>query len=176
MARWKDIDGYEGLYLVSDDGRIYSLPKMKRTNKGEYFQDGRILKPSKKGKCGIEYEQVKLCKDGVQKTFPVHRLVAIAFVENDNPELYDVVNHKDRNSLNNNCENLEWCDQSYNNGYSHNKRIEQWHEDRKLAEYASIKIASTITGIKERSISNALCGWSKSAGGFVWKYCIEEDE
>lgn len=175
MAQWADVPGYEGLYLVSDEGEIYSTPKMKKTNKGEYFQEGRKLKQCKRGERGIEYQLVKLCKDGTQKTMSVHRIVALAFVEN--PEGFNVVNHKDRDTLNNRVENLEWCDQQYNNEYSHNKRVEQWTKDgEKIAEYKSIRYASTLTGIHENAIANVIHKRALTAGGFVWKVSETEEE
>lgn len=175
MAQWKDIAGYEGLYLVSTEGEIYSLPKMKKGNKKDYFQSGMVLKPTKRGRNGVQYELVKLCKNGVQKTVSVHRIVAEAFVENPNND--NVVNHIDRNCLNNKADNLEWCSQQYNNEYSHNKRICQFLiNGEKIAEFKSTHFASTLTGINERSISNAACGWSKTAGGYIWKYLDEEEE
>ena len=93
---WKDIKGYEGLYQVSNLGRV----KSKRT----------ILKPAK-----CEYLKVSLCKKGSQNTYYVHRLVATAFLSNENN--YTHVNHKDENKYNNNVDNLEWCDSKYNINY-----------------------------------------------------------
>lgn len=89
--KWKDIPGYEELYRVSDEGDVYSCTK----------DELRALTINKHG-----YKQVGLYKDGVTKTFPVHRLVALAFVPNPDSKL--VVNHKDSDTSNNNVSNLEW--------------------------------------------------------------------
>jgi len=96
---WKDIEGYAGLYEVSNMGQVRSL----------WFGKTRILKPGK-NTCG--YLQVNLCKDGKQKMFLVHRLVANAFIPN--PQGYPVINHRDENPLNNSVDNLEFCTRKYN--------------------------------------------------------------
>jgi hypothetical protein len=72
-----------------------------------------------------------------------------------------------------NCcvDNLEWCDHQYNIDYSKSKRVEQYAGDEKVAEYKSISTASEMTGISRTSINNVLCGWSRTAGGYGWKYC-----
>lgn len=175
MALWKDIAGYEGKYLVSDDGRIYSLPKVVSNGRGEYVRDGKMLQPGFRGRDGVLYAFVVL-SDGINLSHKaVHRLVAEAFVTNPDPEKYDVINHIDRNTLNNNVSNLEWCTQQYNNEYSHNKPVYQVTLDGEtVAKYKSIKHASEITKISRTSITNVLTGWSITAGGYKWKYADEE--
>ena len=174
MALWKEIAGYEGLYLVSDDGRILSLPRIVSNGNGEYVRESRILKPALRGR-EILYEFVVLCKDAKQESRSVHRLVAEAFV--DNPNGYDVVNHIDHNTRNNRAENLEWCTQQYNNEYGHNKAVEQYTIDGEMvAVYKSITYASAMTGINRRSINNVLSGYTRTAGGYVWKYATEKGE
>ena len=90
--RWKPVKGYESLYEVSNTGKVRSIYRYKR-----------VLKPmiSNSG-----YERVDLFKNKCRKQFSVHRLVAIAFI--DNPDGKEIVNHKDENKRNNNAENLEW--------------------------------------------------------------------
>jgi hypothetical protein len=169
MAQWREVAGYEGLYLVSDEGQIFSLPKTVNNGRGEYVRGGKILSVGFRGKGDIVYGFVVLTKDGENKSHSVHRLVAEAFLEK--PDGCDVVNHKDRNTLNNKAKNLEWCNQQYNNEYSHNKKVCQLYDGVKVAEYKSISFASKITGIRRTSINNALMGWSETAGGYEWKYC-----
>lgn len=79
---WKDIQGYEGLYQVSNLGQVRSLDRwVDRTNQPGYFLQGKILK-SRTGKNGYKY--VVLCSRCEHRTFTIHRLVALAFVSNPN--------------------------------------------------------------------------------------------
>ena len=103
---WRDIEGYEGLYQVSNLGRVRSLNC--RGHKGCIG----ILTPRLDGK---GYEMVALYKEGKARNTKVHRLVAQAFIPN--PNNYPQVNHKDENKINNNVSNLEWCTVLYNNCY-----------------------------------------------------------
>lgn len=103
--QWKNISGYEDLYQVSNYGRV-----RKTNGKNNYLtpycrSDG--------------YEQVVLCKNSKTKTIRIHRLVAQAFIPN--PSNLPEINHKDENKLNNNVDNLEWCDSSYNKNYRNSK-------------------------------------------------------
>jgi hypothetical protein len=106
---WKDIAGYEKMYQVSNLGRIRSLPRRDKRNR---FWNGNILK-SQVNKYG--YLSVKLTKDGKSKRYMVHRLVATAFLPNQNH--CKEINHKDENKQNNSVDNLEWCTRSYNVTY-----------------------------------------------------------
>ena len=118
--KWKDIPGYEGLYQVSNLGEIKSL-NYRNTGKE------KIIKP-RKNKGG--YLRVVLCKNGKQKDFLVHRLVAVAFIPNHNN--YNQVNHKDENPSNNNVNNLEWCTSKYNSNYGNrNKKLSESHKGKK---------------------------------------------
>ena len=100
MTQWKDIDGYDGVYRVSDTGEVSSFTKRKM---------GAVLVPWKQNK---HYKVVGLRKHGQKKSFLVSRLVATAFIPNpyNKPE----VNHIDGVPENNNVENLEWCTSSEN--------------------------------------------------------------
>lgn len=99
---WSDIKGYEGFYRVSTDGQVQSVERVR-----EYLNatiKSRILRqsPNPKG-----YLMVKLYKDGDKKTFPVHRLVAQAFIPN--PQNKPQIDHIDGNTKNNNVTNLRWA-------------------------------------------------------------------
>ena len=115
---WKDIEGYENLYKVSNTGKIKSVEKCvnfysgysKKVCKRKY-PEKLLNTPIKKG-----YKQVGLYKEGKCKWIAVHRIVANAFLENKNK--YPCVNHKDENKLNNSVDNLEWCSYLYNNTYN----------------------------------------------------------
>ena len=175
MALWKDIVGYEGLYQISDDGKVYSLPRVVFNGRGKYVRPGRELKQGLRGNKGLQYAFVILSDGNTTKHKSVHRLVAEAFVEN--PFQLDVVNHIDHNPLNNRADNLEWCTQQYNNEYGHNKAIEQYDEiGNLLGEFKNITTASEETNVSRRAINNCLTGWSKKAGGYVWKYKTKEME
>lgn len=106
--QWKDIFGYDGMYQVSDIGRIRS----KKYGRWKMLKHRKTI---------YGYLQVALCKDGKPKNIPVHRLVANAFIPNDNI-FNDQVNHKDENKENNRVDNLEWCDCRYNNTYNNIRR------------------------------------------------------
>lgn len=168
MAQWKEVQGYKGKYLVSDEGEIYSLPRKVNNGRGDFVLNGKILKSGLRGRGGLKYKFVVLSDGNVAKSLSVHRLVAEAFV--DNPHDLEFVNHIDKNTLNNSAENLEWCTQQYNNEYSHNKKVSQFQDGLKIAEYKSITVASQITKISRTAIGNALAGWSRTAGGYEWKY------
>ena len=103
---WLPIEGYEGLYEVSNMGRVKSLGNDK-------LRKEKILRQAKNDKNG--YLQVNLCKDGKMKTCTVHRLVGNAFI--DNPNNLPCFNHKDEDKTNNCVDNLEPCDHKYNLNY-----------------------------------------------------------
>ena len=105
---WKDIPDYEGLYQVSNLGRVKSLTRKYKTRKNNEC----IKSPSIAGK---GYYRISLCKNGNIKYYYIHQLVAKTFI--DNPNNYKLVNHKDENKLNNYVNNLEWCDNKYNINY-----------------------------------------------------------
>lgn len=118
--KWKDIDGYEGMYQVSDLGRVRSFKYGKeRILKSNVLQSG--------------YIQVGLHKNGRTKMKYIHRLVANAFIPNDDSSK-NQVNHKDENKQNNRASNLEWCTQQYNLTYNdlHHRRKQYNCKHRKL--------------------------------------------
>ena len=102
--QWRDIEGYDGLYEVSDLGRVRS----------RYSGEWRVLS-AVKDKDG--YLRVNLWKDGKHKNISVHRLVAQAFIPNDD-ESKTQINHKNEDKSDNKVSNIEWCDRRYNNTYN----------------------------------------------------------
>lgn len=100
MEIWKDIEGYEGLYQVSNKGRVMNVRNGKL--KALYYGTGG-------------YKRVMLWKNNESKNYSVHRLVAKAFIPN--PDNLPQVNHKDECNTNNVVENLEWCTVDYNLSY-----------------------------------------------------------
>lgn len=122
---WKDIKNYEGLYQVSNFGRVKSLRKIR----GIQIQKEKIL-TSQLVKGG--YYRVNLCKNGKCKCYLVHRLVAEAFI----PEHF-TVNHKDGDKSNNTVDNLEWVTQKENNIHAYNTGLKPYgtqRADSKLTE------------------------------------------
>ena len=112
IEEWRDVVGFEGLYQVSNLGRVKGLDRLVDTNINNVnrrIHKGKLLKPQFNNK---GYKRVNLCKNGNINWAFVHRLVAEAFIPN--PNNYPVVNHKDENPKNNCVENLEWCTQKYN--------------------------------------------------------------
>lgn len=109
---WKDIEGYEGLYQVSNLGRIQSLPRVNLCVNRTYIRKGKVLKGSS-DKDG--YLCVHLSKNGIERKFLVHRLVTKHFIPN--PNNYQQVNHKNEIVNDNRVLNLEWCDCAYNIRY-----------------------------------------------------------
>lgn len=105
---WKDIEGFEGLYQVSNTGLVKSIRlvgKSKRVREIILKEDKQVTKHS-------TYLRVTLSKEGKAKRFSVHRLVALAFIPN--PENKPFVNHIDNDASNNNVQNLEWVTHSEN--------------------------------------------------------------
>lgn len=187
---WKDIEGYEGLYQVSNMGRVKSL-NYHRTGKE------RILK-LRKNRGG--YLRVVLHKDGKGKDYYVHRLAANAFLENS--KNLPQVNHIDQNKENNCINNLEFCSSKYNCNYGdrserqaekmRGKKQSEEHvrkcaEKRSkpvigidkvtglIVEFPSAKEAERQLGIANQSICACCKGRLKSTGGFYWYYADTEE-
>lgn len=160
MEVWKDIEGYEGLYQVSNLGRVRSL-NYNHTDKEE------ILKPcfNHNG-----YLRVGLCKNGKRKPYRVHRLVGDAFVPGRTKEKC-FINHIDKNRANNRADNLEWCTCQYNGEYSCAKSIVQFDKQGNyITHYKSAISASRITGIAQQNICSCLKQKQKSTGNYTWQY------
>lgn len=120
---WKTVEGYDGLYEVSDLGSVRSK------HSGEW-------KVMRGGKNSSGYLIVILCKDGKRKTVTVHRLVAQAFIENTDSSK-TIINHIDENKENNRADNLEYCTQQYNANYN-NAQYRRKHPNYRRNEIKSI--------------------------------------
>lgn len=112
MEQIKDIPGYEGLYKITTKGVIYRKQEVYINNLGNKCIRKRreIASRNNHGR-----RVVTLCKNGKPKDHFVHRLVAETYIPN--PNNYLMINHKDENPMNNSLDNLEWCDNSYNQNY-----------------------------------------------------------
>lgn len=156
---WSDIPNYEGLYQISNTGLVKSF----------YHNKSKILKP------GVDrdgYLLVVLCKNTTHTTHKVHRLVAQAFLPN--PDNYPQINHKDENKQNNMVDNLEWCDNKYNNNYGikndWNKKaiIQTTLDGNYIQEWECIQAAAHALNINHSHISQCLHGKRKQAYGYCW--------
>lgn len=180
---WKDITGFENKYQVSNLGQVRSVPHItKGPHNEQRFVNGKIIKQFI-SKCG--YLRVGLTiKNHCSKTVLVHRLVALAFL--DNPNNYPCVNHKDENKQNNHVNNLEWCTYSYNLNYhegqkrrseKHKNKIEMIdkYSGQVLRTFDSITDASKITGISRGGITDVCMQRHNkyTAGGYIWRYADE---
>lgn len=171
MEEWKDIDGYEELYQVSNYGRVKSFDRwvIGKSNSKRFIK-GKILKTV--GNNG--YQHVLLCKNGKWKWFYVHRLVAQAFIPN--PYNLPEINHRDECKTNNFYVNLEWCDRVYNLTYGSrieqiSKKVQQYSLNGELiAEYPSTHEVERQLGYNQGSISQCCNGKCKTHKGFIWRY------
>lgn len=165
MEIWKDIQGYEGLYQISNYANV-----------------------RRSGKCGEQkelrqhlntygYYMVNLSRNGEHRPALVHRLVATAFI--DNPESLPCVNHKDEDKTNNQIENLEWCDKAYNNRYgTHPKQISeanskpvlQIYNGKVVAIWKSCTEAAITGGFSISCIARCCSGERKTHKGYQWRW------
>lgn len=174
---WKDIEGYEGLYQVSNLGNVKSLDRViSRNGNFDVHLNGRLLK---QGICKSNgYRIVSLWKANKSETLYVHRLVAKAFIPN--PQNLPFVNHKDETRDVNCFWNLEWCTHEYNINYgTANKRMRtslskpvlQYSLDGDFVkEWSSAKSIEQTLGLSQGNISNCCRGLQKKAYGYKWKY------
>ena len=172
---WKDVVGFEGLYKISNLGRVFSV------------KTGIVLRPHINNR-GRGYFCVGLY-NGKTRTKPIHRLVAEAFIPN--PNKYPQVNHIDEDTRNNRVDNLEWCTSKYNNNHgTRNSRISASERSsfkkRRLAisQYTLdgqfIKTFPSATdasryGFSKSHILDCAKGLSRysHSQGYVWKFAEE---
>ncbi len=165
---WKDIKGYEGLYQVSNTGEVKSLSRLVK-NFG--FQEQRNLKFLKHS---MGYSTVALSKDAKVKQFLVHRLVAIAFIENHNNKKF--INHISGIKTDNRIENLEWVTSKENNAHSR-LIIKTFRTRSKIVlclsnneTYSSAKEASEKLNLCHSQVAKVCKGKGNHAAGLKFKY------
>lgn len=160
--RWKSIPNYEGLYEVSNKGKVKSIKRS-------------CILLTTVSNCG--YERVDLWKNGKKKRYSIHRLVAISFIPN--PLNLPMVNHKDENRKNNNVDNLEWCDDKYNVNYGNAKanKIKKVSKAVVCVEtgevFNSQSEAMNKKHITGNHITDCCNGRQKTCGGYHWRYANE---
>lgn len=167
---WRDVVGYEGLYKVSNMGRVYSCPNR--------IHNGMILNADK---YKTEYYHVALSRQGKKKFIMVHRLVAQAFIPN--PNNLPFVNHRDESRTNNCVDNLEWCTPKYNCTYGKVSRenriansklgravVQMSLNGKDIAVFPSLSEASRRFGVSVSNIATACTGSVNTSAGFKWRY------
>jgi len=167
----KDIEGYEGLYGITSDGRVWSYPRewisgnnILRRHNGKWLKNGRSEHAIKRDPIKRK-PVVSFHKNGISKTFDVHRLVADTFLNNKHN--YRYIHHIDGNYFNNNVTNLELV-YFFSEKY---KKVSQYTKDNiYIKTYNSLKSAAMENGLYGSSICNCAKGKIKSAGGCIWRY------
>lgn len=166
---WKDIEGYEGYYQVSSHGQVRSVDRIVMSSGFPRKIKGQLLAQTT-DRDG--YKHLRLRKNGKEKSFFVHRLVANTFVLNFNPEENIQVNHKDEDKKNNHYLNLEWCTHQYNINYgTRNQRVSKpviAYNDKETLYFSSMTEAS-YEGFTASAISSVTRGRSKTHKGYQWK-------
>lgn len=162
MEEWYDVLGYEGLYEITETGKVRNCKTGTKLS-GNINSHGYVV--------------VSLTKNGKKKDCKLHRLLAMTFIPN--PYDYDCVNHKDGNKLNNSIDNLEWCTKGYNN--RHAREVLQVSTSPKpvyqstmtgefVALWATIGQAAKYAGVSTPCIVDCCEGRANSAGGYCWDY------
>ena len=171
---WKEVDGYNGRYEISNLGRLRSF--------AQDSKNGKIKTGNKETKGYLAV--VLYDSEGNKKCYKMHRLVANAFI--DNPDNLPQVNHKDENKENNSVDNLEWCTNDYNCHYgtklqrvalantcckTTSKKVYSMDVDGNIEYFDSIGEAERRTGNSHCNIVMALKGRRRSCGNRKWYYC-----
>lgn len=158
MEEWRDIEGHEGSYQVSNEGRVRSL------------KYGRV-KQLKEGTKSIGYRFVVLCENAIKELACIHQLVAQAFIPN--PNGYTVVHHKDHNPSNNSVENLEWISEEDHrkvHGIG-NKNVYQYTLDGELVKiWESARSIEREIGFSQGHVSDCCRGRTQKYKGYRWSY------
>lgn len=189
METWKPVVGYDGLYEVSNLGRVRSIPRTVRVKRGkeeyDYHVKGQIIEPQER-----QHGYLSVClygkesKNGRFTQKSVHRLVAESFIAN--PNGYKEVNHKDEDKRNNSLENLEWCNHIYNANYGtckkrrgektrngkKSKAVDQLDMDGNyIRTFPSMQEAGR-NGYAAANIYRAIHNQYSQAYGYKWRYAI----
>lgn len=171
---WKDIVGYEGLYQVSNLGRVKGLERvvMRGSNFVPVKEKIMTLRFNQRG-----YLIAHLTKEGVQKQYMTHRLVAQAFISN--PENKPQVNHINEVKDDNRVENLEWvtAKENINHGTYLERRARSQSKPIKRINIATgeekaypSQVAVELDGFRKQSVHRVLKGWRNSYLGYKWEY------
>lgn len=158
---WKDIDGYEGIYLISNFGKCMNI------------KNGNLMKANN----SFKYPRYALSKNGKTEKLCIHRLVAVAFIPN--PMNHDTVNHIDENHLHNYSDNLEWCSnienakKFYRKDDFAEKKIGQYDANGTLINiFNNIKAAGRFINKSHSAISRCCNNKRRTAYGYTWSYMV----
>ena len=179
MEIWKEVKDFEGIYEISNYGRLKSKDRyVSRGRNTIRFSKGKIIKPVI---CRNGYLEYQLRKDGKRKVFLAHRLVAETFISN--PKNLPQINHLDENITNNNVTKLQWCTAQENANYgTRNKRAKISNRNQQKAvlqldldgeyinEFECIGDASRAINGDISAIIRVCKGKNKTAYGYIWKY------
>jgi hypothetical protein len=161
------------------------FPDEKLKNKYEISNDGQVrnknTKVVKKTNIRSGYENISLLGQNTNQ-FKIHRMVAMAFIRNDDPEK-NIVNHKDGNKTNNNVSNLEWTTIQGNNQHSMDsgltpktcRAVYQYKDNGEIVKYSTITGAGKATNVDSGSIAKVCKGRQKTAGGYKWEF-VDKNE
>ena len=183
---WKPITGFEGLYEVSNTGKIKSLTR--KLNDGRIWK-GRIMSTP----LSLGYPSVSLRKEGKYYKQRVHRIVGKEFVEGYQKGLF--INHKDGIKTNNNYTNLEWCTIADNLKHAHKtglnpnifrgvyekrrkKIVQLTLEGEYITTFNSIKEAAKAVNVSYQIISKVCIRNNNklTSRGFKWKYLTDYEK
>lgn len=170
---WKPINGFEGLYSVSNQGRVRSEERSVRNGWGYKTIPSKTMKlyKNKRG-----YLFAYLFNGDTRKRARVHRLVAEAFIEN--PNSYDQVNHIDGDKTNNASSNLEWCDQLANMAHASNHGLFNPRKTKVMRNdgvvFTSISEAAKAMGCSVSLISGCICGKWEHAQGYTFERICDD--
>ncbi|ARM69191.1 HNH homing endonuclease [Staphylococcus phage vB_Sau_Clo6] len=183
---WKDIEGYENSYMISNYGRVKAKEKLIKRSNHTMKRKEKILSLNNNGN---GYMVVHLYENKKRKSITVHRLVATHFLPNtDN---LPCINHKDENKENNRVDNLEWCTQSYNNMYGNRSKKESKtkiennvggipvvgeHRNGIDKIYFKSMMEADRCGFTHQCISSQCTGRKKGYHrDYKWRYATEEE-
>lgn len=173
---WKDVKGYEGLYQVSNLGRVKSLPRQRKgRGKGFRTTPEKVLTPIRVG----DYLGIQLCDLSHHEKRYIHRMVATAFLEKKEYEIE--VNHIDGNKHNNIASNLEWCTHSENGKHAfciglrrhipkNKKRVSLIANDGMRMMFDSIADAAAFLGVAQSGVSRACSSSKRTVKGYKAEY------